>query len=184
MRLTQNLINWGVLPTGMTRPLTIASLRSVYLKDRMPVVAGPVAGGVTALKRLGVEPPARSRTSMSKTSLRSLLSTTKPPRPAEAAHLPVEDGGVLVARTTTTEAEPNVVVADLLLEGETSEAAGEAGGIGRRFVCGWGNAVPTSYSIFFPVEQSHARVVCGYFSIMVHAGRDRVPSSSQIETRG
>jgi hypothetical protein len=184
MRLTQNLINWGVLPTGMTRPLTIASLRSVYLKDRMPVVAGPVAGGVTALKRLGVEPPARSRTSMSKTSLRSLLSTTKPPRPAEAAHLPVEDEEVLVARTTTTEAEPNVVVADLLLEGETSEAAGEAGGIGRRFVCGRGNAELLTQFFFSPVEQSHARVVCGYFSIMVHAGRDRVPSSSQIETRG
>jgi hypothetical protein len=74
---------------------------------------------------------------MSRTSLLSRLLTTKQPRPAEAVHLPVEEGeGPVVApRTTIREVDLNVAVVDLTPDEEIiSEAGGEAGGIGRRFV--------------------------------------------------
>lgn len=35
----------------------------------------------------------------------------------------------------------------------------------------------SSSRISFPTEQSHSRVVCCYFSPMVHAGRNRIPPS-------
>jgi hypothetical protein len=34
-----------------------------------------------------------------------------------------------------------------------------------------------------PQEQPHARVLSGYRSQLADAGRDRVPSSCQVETR-
>lgn len=94
-------------------------------------------GDGTAVRHSAVELPALSRTSMSKTSLPSRLSIIKRPllvgvvpSPGAAEAVAVEEPG-----TTIPEVGPNVAVAvDLRGEETISEAAGEVGEIGRRFI--------------------------------------------------
>lgn len=177
MLRTQNLTSSAASPTGtISLAATTAPRISVCLRSRTLALEARDVDGAMASRRSAAAPPARSLTSMRRTSPASHLWTTRLVLLAGAERWRVVALAEGAAATTTGvavsgEAE-EVSAADAVV---VSAAAGEVGGTGKR--C----AKHVSHTSFRKVlmvcaERPHAGVFRRHLAGLGHAGGGRVPS--------